>query len=156
MDALTATKARVLILDIKTIPALHITNHPRQKFKLALSVSTQCRNTISNNQTTRTLSFAPSTFDPLFVKPTQQLQFTGDEIVRYRRAKRRGRRFVAPSLKLSENGKYPRLPFVRHRRNETPNGLFSLIRFPMSLNGSPGKPQNATAWPIETVISGTS
>ena len=31
MDALTATKARVLILDIKTIPALHITNQPRQK-----------------------------------------------------------------------------------------------------------------------------
>ena len=32
MDALTATKARVLILDIKTIPALfHLTNQPRQK-----------------------------------------------------------------------------------------------------------------------------
>ena len=33
MDALTMTKARVLILDIKTIPALsHLTNQPRHKF----------------------------------------------------------------------------------------------------------------------------
>ena len=32
MDALTATKARVLVLDIKTIPAhYHLTNQPRQK-----------------------------------------------------------------------------------------------------------------------------
>ena len=31
MDALTATKAVVFVLDIKTIPALHITNQPRQK-----------------------------------------------------------------------------------------------------------------------------
>ena len=31
MDALTATKAGVFVLDIKTIPALHITNQPRQK-----------------------------------------------------------------------------------------------------------------------------
>ena len=31
MDALTTTEARVLILDIKTIPALsHLTNQPRQ------------------------------------------------------------------------------------------------------------------------------
>ena len=31
MDALTATKAVVFVLDIKTIPALfHLTNHPRQ------------------------------------------------------------------------------------------------------------------------------
>ena len=37
MDALTATKAVVFVLDVKTIPALHITNQPRQKFKLALS-----------------------------------------------------------------------------------------------------------------------
>ena len=37
MDALTATKASVFVIDIKTIPALHITNQPRQKFKLALS-----------------------------------------------------------------------------------------------------------------------
>ena len=38
MDALTATKPVVLVLDIKTIPAIfHITNKPRQKFKLALS-----------------------------------------------------------------------------------------------------------------------
>ena len=37
MDALTATKAVVLILDIKTIPApFHLTNQPRQKFKLDL------------------------------------------------------------------------------------------------------------------------
>lgn len=31
MDALTATKASVFVIDIKTIPALHITNQPRQK-----------------------------------------------------------------------------------------------------------------------------
>ena len=32
MDALTATKARVLVLDIKTISArFHLTNQPRQK-----------------------------------------------------------------------------------------------------------------------------
>ena len=31
MDALTATKPGVFVLDIKTIPALHITNQPRQK-----------------------------------------------------------------------------------------------------------------------------
>ena len=31
MDALTATKAVVFVLDIKTIPALHITNQPRQR-----------------------------------------------------------------------------------------------------------------------------
>ena len=38
MDALTATKPGVFVLDIKTIPALsHLTNQPRQKFKLALS-----------------------------------------------------------------------------------------------------------------------
>ena len=37
MDALTATKTGVFVLDIKTIPALHITNQPRQMFKLALS-----------------------------------------------------------------------------------------------------------------------
>ena len=38
MDALTATKATVFVIDIKTIPALlHLTNQPRQKFKLALS-----------------------------------------------------------------------------------------------------------------------
>ena len=35
MDALTATKAVVFVIDIKTILALHITNQPRQKFKLA-------------------------------------------------------------------------------------------------------------------------
>ena len=40
MDALTTTKAGVFVIDIKTIPALfHLTNQPRQKFKLALSVS---------------------------------------------------------------------------------------------------------------------
>ena len=39
MDALTATKPCVFVIDIKTIPALfHLTNLPRQKFKLALSV----------------------------------------------------------------------------------------------------------------------
>ena len=37
MDALTATKTDVFVIDIKTILALHITNQPRQKFKLALS-----------------------------------------------------------------------------------------------------------------------
>ena len=38
MDALTAAKAVVFVLDIKTIPTLyHLTNQPRQKFKLALS-----------------------------------------------------------------------------------------------------------------------
>ena len=31
MDALTATKPGVFVLAIKTIPALHITNQPRQK-----------------------------------------------------------------------------------------------------------------------------
>ena len=32
MDALTATKATVFVLDIKTIPALyHLTNQPQQK-----------------------------------------------------------------------------------------------------------------------------
>ena len=31
MDALTATKPGVFVIDIKTIPALHITNQPRQK-----------------------------------------------------------------------------------------------------------------------------
>ena len=39
MDALTATKPGVFVLDIKTIPALyHLTYQPRQKFKLALKV----------------------------------------------------------------------------------------------------------------------
>ena len=38
MDALTATKSAVFVIDIKTTPALfHLTNQPRQKFKLALS-----------------------------------------------------------------------------------------------------------------------
>ena len=38
MDALTATKPVVFVIDIKTTPALfHLTNQPRQKFKLALS-----------------------------------------------------------------------------------------------------------------------
>ena len=37
MNALTATKPGVFVIDIKTIPALHITNQPRQKFKLTLS-----------------------------------------------------------------------------------------------------------------------
>ena len=32
MDALTATKASVFVIDIKTIPALHITNQPQHKF----------------------------------------------------------------------------------------------------------------------------
>ena len=32
MDALTATKAGVFVIDIKTIPALHITNQPQHKF----------------------------------------------------------------------------------------------------------------------------
>ena len=39
MDALTATKPGVFVIDIKTIPALHITNQPRQKFKLELKDS---------------------------------------------------------------------------------------------------------------------
>ena len=30
MDALTATEPVVFVIDIKTIPALHITNQPRQ------------------------------------------------------------------------------------------------------------------------------
>ena len=39
MDALTATKPVVFLIDIKTNPALfHLTNKPRQKFKLALKV----------------------------------------------------------------------------------------------------------------------
>ena len=37
VNALTATKALVFVIDIKTILALHITNQPRQMFKLALS-----------------------------------------------------------------------------------------------------------------------
>ena len=38
MDALAATKAAEFVIAIKTIPAIfHITNKPRQKFKLALS-----------------------------------------------------------------------------------------------------------------------
>ena len=38
MDALTATIPGVFVINIKTIPALlHLTNQPRQKFKLALS-----------------------------------------------------------------------------------------------------------------------
>ena len=38
MDALTTMKPVVLVIVIKTIPAIvHITNKPRQKFKLALS-----------------------------------------------------------------------------------------------------------------------
>ena len=37
VNALTATVAQVFVIAIKTIPALHITNQPRQKFKLALS-----------------------------------------------------------------------------------------------------------------------
>ena len=38
MDALTATEPVVFVIGIKTIPALfHLTNQPRQKFKLALS-----------------------------------------------------------------------------------------------------------------------
>ena len=32
MDALTATKAGVFVIDIKTIPALHVTNQPQHKF----------------------------------------------------------------------------------------------------------------------------
>ena len=31
MDALTATIPGVFVIDIKTIPALHIINHPRKK-----------------------------------------------------------------------------------------------------------------------------
>ena len=38
MDALTATTTAVFLIDIKTIPALHITNQPRQKSKLAPKV----------------------------------------------------------------------------------------------------------------------
>ena len=30
MDALTATEPLVFVIDIKTILAIHITNHPRQ------------------------------------------------------------------------------------------------------------------------------
>ena len=38
MDALTATKPGVFVIDIKAIPApYHLTNLPRQKFKLAPS-----------------------------------------------------------------------------------------------------------------------
>ena len=38
MDALTATKPGVFVIGIKTTPArFHLTNQPRQKFKLALS-----------------------------------------------------------------------------------------------------------------------
>ena len=38
MDALTATKTGVFVIAIKTIPSFfHLTNQPRQKFKLALS-----------------------------------------------------------------------------------------------------------------------
>ena len=37
---MTATKAVVFVIGIKTIPArFHLTNQPRQKFKLALKVS---------------------------------------------------------------------------------------------------------------------
>ena len=39
MDALTATEPDVFVIAIKTIPALHITNQPRQKFKLELKDS---------------------------------------------------------------------------------------------------------------------
>ena len=40
VDALTATEPGVFVLDIKTIPALyHLTNQPRQKFKLELKDS---------------------------------------------------------------------------------------------------------------------
>ena len=39
VNALAATKPVVFLIDLKTIPALfHLTNLPRQKFKLALSV----------------------------------------------------------------------------------------------------------------------
>ena len=44
MDALTATKAGVFVIAIKTIPALfHLTNQPRQKFKLELKDSIAAR-----------------------------------------------------------------------------------------------------------------
>ena len=37
MDALTATKAGVFVIDIKTIPTpYHLTNQPRKMYKLAL------------------------------------------------------------------------------------------------------------------------
>ena len=50
----------------------------------------------------------------------------------------------------AENGKYPLLPFVRHERIVSVNGESFLMALPMSLNGSPGNPPNATDLPIAT------
>ena len=56
MDALTATKARVLVLDIKTIPALyHLTNQPRQRS------STEINNRVSPLRSNHPVNCNPMT-----------------------------------------------------------------------------------------------
>ena len=56
MDALTATKAAVFVIDIKTIPALHVTHQPRQKSKLTPKV----RHSVPNNQPTCNRTLEPT------------------------------------------------------------------------------------------------
>ena len=49
MDALTATKAVVFVIKIKTIPALHITNQPLQKSSMRpYSSQSDCRDLTLN------------------------------------------------------------------------------------------------------------
>ena len=56
MDALTATKARVLILDIKTIPVLfHLTHQPRQRS------STETNNRVSPLRSNHPVNSNPMT-----------------------------------------------------------------------------------------------
>ena len=43
MDALAATKAGVFVIDIKTIPALHIANQPRHKLSAETNLIPQER-----------------------------------------------------------------------------------------------------------------
>ena len=80
MDALTATKTVVFVIDIKTIPALlHLTNQPRQKFKLALSVGHSVPkhqptyNRMRDRRINRHKTAAPSKSSPPFsISPTNR------------------------------------------------------------------------------------
>ena len=61
-----------------------------------------------------------------------------------------------PSEYADLTGKYPHEPFVRQLKSVTANGDADFTPRPISVNGSPGTPANASESPIETADTGIS
>ena len=61
-----------------------------------------------------------------------------------------------PSVYADFIGKYPHEPFVRQLKSVTANGDADFTPRPISVNGSPGTPANASESPIETADTGIS